>query len=324
MKKMISAMLCVLLCLGLFSACGAGKDAAKPEKLRIVTTIFPAFDWARQIAGDRADVTMLLDSGTDLHSYQPTADDLVQLSKCDLFVYVGGESDEWVEDALQSAANDKRRTINLLESLGSAVKEEEVKPGMQAEEEEAEEDEAEAGPEYDEHVWLSLKNASALCRVIADTLGTIDAEHADVYAANADTYTEKLRTLDEDYAAAVGAAKVKTLLFGDRFPFRYLVEDYGLDYYAAFVGCSAETEASFETIIYLAGKVDALGLHSIMQIESADGSIAETIRSNTKTKDQTILTLDSMQSVTAQDVADGAEYLTIMQNNLPVLRQALQ
>ena len=321
LKRIVSVLLCVCLCAGLLTACGSG-GASKSGKLKIITTIFPVYDWVRQIAGDHADITMLLDSGTDLHSYQPTADDLVKLSGCDLFIYIGGESDAWTKDALESTFRTGRIAMNLMELLGESVKEEEIKEGMQAEEED--EETAEDTPEYDEHIWLSLRNAAKLCRTIADVLGTMDEANAAEYTANADAYIEKLNALDAQYKAAVDAAKVKTLLFGDRFPFRYMVDDYGLDYYAAFVGCSAESEASFETIVTLAGKIDALDLHAIMQIESADGSIAETIRQNTKTKDQTILTLNSMQTVTAKDVKDGAEYLAIMQENLPLLQQALQ
>ena len=321
MKKILSVCLAVLLCAGLLASCGTGTEFAKSDKLQIVTTIFPVYDWVRQIAGNKADIVMLLDSGTDLHSYQPTADDLVQISRCDLFIYVGGESDEWTQDALESTSSNSRLAINLLEVLGGAVKEEEVKPGMQTEEEEEDEEE---GPEYDEHIWLSLRNAAVLCRAIADTLGKLDETNKTEYTANCNAYLDKLNALDQEYQAAIGAATVKTMLFGDRFPFRYLADDYGLDYYAAFVGCSAETEASFETIVFLANKVDELGLHAILQIESADGSIAETVRQNTRAKDQTILTLNSMQSVTAQGVEDGAEYLAIMQENLPVLEQALQ
>ena len=328
MKKILSIILCLLMLLGCAAGCGtAGTETS--GKLSIVTTIFPEYDWVMQILGDTADqasVTMLLDNGVDLHSYQPTADDIVRISTCDMFIYVGGESDEWVEDVLAEAQNKDMIVINLLEALGDAVKEEEVKEGMQEEDHEHEDEEGhgEEEAEYDEHVWLSLKNAAVLCRHIADKLGQIDAENKDAYAANAEAYVEKLNALDAEYEAAVSAAGTKTLLFGDRFPFRYLTDDYGLDYYAAFVGCSAETEASFETIVFLANKVDELGLHAIMQIESADGRIAGTIRDTTKTKDQTILTLDSMQSTTAADVANGASYLSIMEENLAVLDAALR
>ena len=316
--------------IGLLSACGgdkkeaAGSNSAAPtgEPLRIVTTIFPIYDWVREVLGEEADVaeiTMLLDSGVDLHSYQPTAADILKLSTCDLFIYVGGESDAWAEDALAEAVNPDMRVVSLLDVLGDRVKEEETVEGMEREDEE-EEDEA----EYDEHVWLSLRNAQILCSEIADVLGAVDPDKAAVYTENADAYNAKLAALDQAYAEAVESASVRTLLFGDRFPFRYLADDYGLDYYAAFVGCSAETEASFETIIFLADKADELGLGAILQIESADGSIARTIRDNTSTKDQEILTLDSLQSMTSKDAADGVTYLSVMSDNLAVLRAALR
>ena len=471
------------------------------EVIRVVTTIFPEYDWVRQIAGEEIshiDLTMLLDNGVDLHSYQPTADDIAKISDCDLFIYVGGESDEWVEDALKEAVNKDMKVINLLEVLGDAVKEEEIVEGMQETEHshshekkevsedrtlsdyegewqslypfmdekfknetvsymaEAEgfddEDEAwdffykgnetdiryvningnkiefekedgtketgtyeydgfysdcwgetsiryqfkntdtnsdapayvqfddhlnypskaehfhlycgddakamldikynwptyypadiqseddmiheflkhyvdeeeEHEEEKDEHVWLSLKNAETLCQTISADLQEIDPENKDVYAANASAYLEKLSVLDTAYQSAADAASQKTLLFGDRFPFRYLVDDYGLSYYAAFVGCSAETEASFETITFLAGKVDELGLHSVLTLENSDQKIAKTIIENTSEKNQEILTLDSMQSTTSADVANGTTYLSVMENNLNVLKKALQ
>lgn len=295
------------------------------EAIQVVTTIFPEYDWVRQIAGEEIshiDLTMLLDNGVDLHSYQPTADDIAKISDCDLFIYVGGESDEWVEDALKEAVNKDLKVINLLEVLGDGVKEEEIVEGMQAEEEEGEEEEHEE--EKDEHVWLSLKNAETLCQTISADLQEIDPENKDVYAANASVYLEKLSVLDTAYQSTVDAASQKTLLFGDRFPFRYLVDDYGLSYYAAFVGCSAETEASFETITFLAGKVDELGLHSVLTLENSNQKIAKTIIENTSGKNQEILTLDSMQSTTSADVANGTTYLSVMENNLNVLKKALQ
>lgn len=292
----------------------------------IVTTIFPEYDWVKEILGANpanAEATMLLDNGVDLHSYQPTADDILKISTCDLFIYVGGESDEWVEDALKEATNKDMVVINLLDALGNDVKEEEIVEGMEAEEEE-EGAEGEEEPEYDEHVWLSLKNSVKLCKYIDSALEKIDPANAAVYGKNAADYTAKLDALDKAYKDAVSSSSVKTLLFGDRFPFRYLVDDYGLKYYAAFVGCSAETEASFKTITFLAGKVDELSLGSIMTIEGNDHKIAETIRSNTKGKDQKILTLNSMQSTTSSDVKAGASYLAIMEKNLDVLKEALK
>lgn len=327
MKKIVSLFLTAVMMIGCLSACSSdtASDTPDNDNIKIVTTIFPEYDWVMNILGENpadAEVTMLFDSGVDLHSYQPTADDIMKISTCDLFIYVGGESDEWVEDILSEAVNKDMKTINLLDVLGDSVKEEEVVEGMEAEEEDEgdEEEELEEEPEYDEHVWLSLRNASVLCERIAEAIESIDPDHKTVYSDNVSAYKDKLSTLDSEYETVVSEAGIKTLLFGDRFPFRYLVDDYGLDYYAAFVGCSAETEASFETIVFLADKVDELGLPAIMTIEGKDHRIAETIIQNTQTKDQTILTMDSMQGTTQ----DGATYLSVMEENLSVLKEALK
>lgn len=343
MKKYISIILTLAVTAFSLSACGSktaddssetiasdnsvNTEVSDEETLEIVTTIFPEYDWVREVLGDnldQAEVTMLLDDGVDLHSYQPTAEDILKISDCDLFIYVGGESDEWVEGALKEAVNKDMKVINLLVVLGDTVKEEEVVEGMEAEEEGEEEGEGEEEPEYDEHVWLSIKNAAIFSQVIADTLAEIDPENADTYQNNAAAYGEKLSALDNEYQAAVDAATQKTLLFGDRFPFRYLVDDYGLSYYAAFVGCSTETEASFETITFLAGKVDELALNAVLTIEKSDQKIAKTIIENTENKNGQILTLDSMQSTTLEDALGGTTYLSVMENNLTVLREALQ
>ena len=505
MKKMIPLFLVLTMAVGLLAGCGKKNAAEKGEsdsnKLSVVTTIFPEYDWVKDILGDKAgstDLTMLLNSGVDLHSYQPTADDIVKISDCDLFIYVGGESDEWVKNVLKNAVNKKMKVINLLEMLGDSVKTEETVEGMQKEghdhghshdeqltendiedrtlsdfagawkslhpfllngdldkfcEHRAEEDEdssttkdtywekykaswqcdaekisingntitftyadgktvsaeytyagyqpklddegkirsvryqfettsADApkyvqfndhghepgeaehfhiyfgndgfdalmsaktnpffvkdalsvedildelmghdhGEEKDEHVWLSLKNAQALCVTLADALCAIDPDNKNTYIANAAAYRDKLAALDADYKAAVDAASNKTVLFGDRFPFRYLVDDYGLRYYAAFAGCSAETEASFETVSFLAKKVDELGLPCVLTIEGAQHRIAETIVQNTAGKNQKVLTMDSMQSTNSKDVANGTTYLSVMESNLDVLKQAL-
>ena len=323
MKRIIPLCLALIMTVGLLAGCGKQNEqtASDETRLRVVTTIFPECDWVREILGDKADnaeVTMLLDNGADLHSYQPTADDIVKISECDLFIYVGGESDDWVDDALKNAANKNMKVINLLEALGDSVKNEEVVEGMQEEEHDHEEE-----AEYDEHVWLSLKNAQTLCSAISSVLQQIDPDNKDTYAANASAYIKKLSALDADYQAAVNAAACKTVLFGDRFPFRYLVDDYGLRYYAAFVGCSAESEASFETISFLAGKVDELNLPCVLTIEGVQHKIAETIVRNTAAKNQKVLMMDSMQSTTSKDAANGTTYLSIMERNLSVLKEAL-
>ena len=260
------------------SAAESKNDTVTGEQISIVCTIFPEYDWVKQILGDHvshAEITYLLDSGMDLHSYQPTAMDMAKIADCDLFVYVGGESDEWVEDALDEAVNPDMQVINLMEVMGDAAKEEEVKEGMEHDHDHEDEDEEhdheheEGEAEYDEHVWLSLKNAKMLCAEIADRLSILDSANKGAYKANLDAYTAQLDKLDGDFKALIDGVSQKTLVFGDRFLFRYYVDDYGLDYFAAFAGCSAETEASFDTIVFLAEKMDELGCGTIFTIENS-------------------------------------------------------
>ena len=332
MKKILTLITCLLVFAGVFTGCGSSSASGSgSKKLSIVTTIFPEYDWVRNIVGDRekdVDLTMLLDNGVDLHSYQPSTDDIVKISKCDIFIYVGGESDEWVEDALKQAANKEMIVIDLLDVLGDKVKTEEHKEGMEHDHDHDDHDESEHEhedeEEKDEHVWLSLKNASALCEHICDKICEKDSAGKDTYKSNTKAYIEKLEKLDKQYKEAVDAAGNKTLVFADRFPFRYLTDDYGLDYFAAFTGCSAESEASFETVVFLAKKVDELGLKSIVQIEGSKGNIAKTVKDNTKSKDQQIVTLDSLQSVTKKDVDGGLTYLGEMEKNLGVIKDALK
>ena len=301
-----------------FFGCNQQNSSGKPS---IVCTIFPQYDWARQILGenlDDFDLDFLMDKKIDLHSYQPSVDHIAKISSCELFIYVGGESDKWIADVLSDAVNKNMIVINLLDALGAAAKEEEIKEGMEADEEEEEE------VSYDEHVWLSLKNAQLFCRVIADAICSLDLENGEIYQANLDSYIAQLSDLDLRYQKAMAEAPVKTLLFCDRFPFRYLVDDYGLDYYAAFVGCSAETEASFDTIVFLAEKADELNLKNILVTESSDLSIAETVRDNSRDKTQQIFVLNAMQSVTLGEASEGASYLSLMESNLNVLKDVLK
>ena len=330
----------IFLILAVFAALTTSVFAAKTkktnnksDKIKVVTTIFPEYDWVREIAGnsENIDLTLLIGNGVDLHSYQPSFQDIAKISNADIFIYVGGESDNWVKDALKNVTNKNIKVINLLETLGDKVKEEEVKEGMQAEEEEYEDghhhhdgDHDEDEVEYDEHVWLSLRNAKILSAEIANALCEKDSANATTYKANLAAYSSKLDALDAKYAAAVKAGSKKTILFGDRFPFRYLVEDYGLDYFAAFVGCSAETEASFETVIFLAKKVDELKLNTVLKIESGDGKIARTIIQNSKNKNAKVLTLDSLQSTTSKQAEKGTTYLKVMEENLKVIEEALK
>ena len=322
------------------------EDAKDPnKKISIVTTIFPEYDWVREIVGNHADkfeITYLMNKGVDLHSYQASAEDIAKVSSADLFIYVGGESDTWAEDAIAEATNKEMKVINLLNSLGSDVKEEEVVEGMAAEDEHDHDHSEEAKDhdhskedkdhehakegeevEYDEHVWLSLKNAQKLVMDIEADIESLDPDNAADYAANAKAYVQKLDELDKEYQKAVDESSSKYILVGDRFPFRYLVDDYGLKYSAAFVGCSAETEASFDTITFLSGKLDELGLKNVVTIENSDQKIAKTIIENTKNKDQGLVVLNSLQSVSQKEIDGGLTYLSVMKDNLEVLKKAL-
>ena len=314
MKRILAALLAAVILIAAFTGCSSVKKGS--GKLKIITTIFPEYEWVKNVIGDTdgIELSLLLDSGVDMHSYQPTADDIVNISSCDVFIYVGGESDKWVDDALKTATNKDMLAIDLLDELGSSVKEEEVIEGMEAV------DEEESGElEYDEHVWLSLKNASTLCQIIADKLGEKDGAHKDAYEKNAKEYIAKLNELDGKYSEMCKSAKNNTLIFADRFPFRYMTDDYNLKYYAAFTGCSAESEASFKTIVFLAEKLDELKLDKLIVIDGSDKKVAKAVADTALTDPVNLLTLNSMQSA----IDDGETYLSIMENNLEVLTDAL-
>ena len=321
MKRIIATVLITILVLCLSLSIFTGCEGRDDGKIKVVVTIFPIYDWVNEVIGDlaeNAEVTLLLNSGADLHSYQPATADLVAVSKADLFLYVGGESDKWVDDALKNKRNKNRKEMDLLSLLGDKAQIEEIVEGMEHDPEEEEED-----AEYDEHVWLSLRNAAFYVDLIAKALSEIDQESAATYTSNAEAYIAKLNDLDARYTSLVAASPRDTLLFGDRFPFRYLIEDYGLKYYAAFVGCSAETNASFDTMRFLIEKANELNVKVILKIENSSAQIAEEIIEGSNTKNQEIRVLDSLQSATAKEYAGGRTYLAVMTLNLEVLRAAL-
>ena len=325
--KIFAIMLIAILSLGTLASCGSKE--ANSNKLKIVVTTFPEYDWVREILGDRikdVDLKLLQKNGTDLHSFQPSAKDIKDISNADIFIYVGGESDEWVEDVLKKKKNKDLVAINLMDEMKDGKKVEEVKEGMQTEEDEEESDghhhENAEEVEYDEHIWLSLKNAIKLCQPIEKAIADKDKKHADTYKKNLESYTKKLEKLDSKYAEAISNAKVKTLIFGDRFPFRYMVDDYGLDYYAAFVGCSAESEASFETISFLSNKLNQLKIKHVVTIENSDQKIAKSIIKNADGTKRDIKTLDSLQSMKKGDIKNKT-YLKTMESNLKVLQEIL-
>lgn len=322
MRRKLCIIIAAIMALALVVVvgCSSVQENKQTKTLSIVTTIFPIYDWATNLTkGTNTEVTMLLDSGVDLHSYQPSVEDLVKIDNCDIFIYIGGESDGWVTDALKTSTNKNQVTINLMEFLGDDVLAETLLEGM----EEHEHGEHDEHDEHDEHIWLSLKNAERVCDVITHTLCQVDELYYDTYTTNSKFYKSKLKELDDAYKSVINSASTKTLLFGDRFPFRYLVNDYNLEAYAAFQGCSAESEASFETISFLANKVDELDLKYIMITETSDGKIAETISGATESKNQCIETLNSIQAVTGSDIEAGANYIKLMEDNLSVLSKVL-
>lgn len=322
-NKYIKYSLLVVLLVGFFvlTGCGSTRKEGTSDKKEIICTTFPQYDWVRVILGENGEnftVRLLGEDSGDLHNYQPTAGDMIRISNCDLFISVGGESDAWVEDAAKESMNKNQKILRLMDLLGEKLKEEEYIEGM---EEGHEEEHKENG--YDEHVWLSLPNAQIMVREIADVIAAMDENNAEEYHNNAEAYCRQLEDLHNNYKETVSQSKNKVLLFGDRFPFRYLVEDYGISYYAAFEGCSAETEASFETIAFLSEKINELRLSSVLVLENSDKKVADAIIANTDTKDQKILVINSLQSITKEEIDKGITYISIMEENLKIIKQAL-
>ena len=312
LKKLMIGVLAAFMLAGC-----APKQQQNTTKLKIVATTFPQYDWIREIIGKdntNVDLQLLMKNGGDLHSYQPTAGDIANIADANLFVYVGGESDEWVDDALKEKTNKDMKVVNMMQTLGDDIDEEEE--GLEKESEDHEE------IEYDEHVWLSLKRAQKIVKAIADELGELDSTNAKKYQENAEAYIAKLAALDKSYESTVNTVKNKTWIFADRMPFHYLAKDYGITTYAAFNGCSTETNASFNTIVSLAKYADELGIKHIMTIEGSDKKLAKAVIENTTDKNQDILTLNSLQSVSQSDIDKGLTYYGAMEENLKVLAQS--
>lgn len=305
-KRFTALLLAALLVFGL-AGCSAG---TQKDRITVVAAIFPEYDWVRQIIGPGSDIDLhlLVDDGVDPHSFQPTVGDIVMVSQCDLLIYGGGESDEWLEDIPS-----ENQRLALLPLLGERAMDAEIVEGMQV---------REAEDETDEHVWLSLHNARFFCQEIAAALSRLDPKNADKYAANLDAYAKKLDALDARYQETIHQSRLDTILVCDRFPFRYLVEDYGLNYYAAFPGCSSESGASFKTIVFLSNKVRELNLNTVLTLENSDIRLARTVAENSGWEDISILPLDSMQSVSLKD-AEYRSYLDTMEQNLVTLEKAL-
>lgn len=310
--------ICLLLLFVAVALISCAPPATENQKITIVTTVFPEYDWTRQILGEetgRVELILLCDNGIDLHSYQPTVADIATITSCDLLICTGGTSDAWINDALATTPSDTRQVIRLTELLS---KDELLSEQSHHHNTEHRHDEA-----YDEHVWLSLRLAERFCDAICDALCAVMPESENEYRENCKNYTAQLKALNEAFVTTVGSTSVKTLLFADRFPFSYLTNDYGIECYAAFPGCSSETEASFATIAFLAERMDTLELPAIVILENSTTQLAETVLSVTKTKPSLIVTMNSLQSVSRSDIENGATYLSIMTKNLSALNTAL-
>lgn len=316
-RKLFAAVTILVLIL---SAAGCSKtQQASSKGISVVCATAPLYDWTRKITEgtDGTDLSLIIGNGTDLHSFQPSAKDIISIKNADVLVYVGGESDGWIRDALKDPANKNRQVVCLMDVLKDAIVEEEIVEGMQGEEEDGHE-EHEEGPEYDEHVWMSLRLTRRSCKAIEEALEKVSFSNAAKYKANLDAYDKKLSELDKQYEEMVKGARLDTMVVCDRYPFRYLAEDYKLKYSAAFVGCSAETEASFETVKFLADKVKALDSKAVLIIDNSDGKLAKTVLETAGKSSVKVEVLDSMQSCGAD-----LDYIRTMTENLEKLKTAL-
>lgn len=316
MKKIFIAVIATIIL-----TTGCGKTDYIPKKndeLNITATIFPQYDFARQLAGDKANVTMLLPPGSECHTYEPTPQDIIKIQNSDLFIYTGGESDNWIDEILRTLDTSNMKILRLME-ICETVDEESVE-GMQSDEHNHENENENSNHELDEHVWTSPYNAVKICDAISDALCELDAENAQYYNKNHTEYTALLFDLDDSFREILSSSKRNTLVFGDRFPFRYFTERYGIEYYAAFPGCAEETEASISTVTFLIDKIKQEQIPVVLYPELSNHRLADTIAEETGAK---ALMLHSCHNVTQEDFNNGITYIELMKNNVEVLREAL-
>ena len=334
MKRIFPILFALILALSLFAGCGQTAQnngntvPGDEDKLSVVSTIFPGYDFTREVAGETVSLSMLLPPGSESHSFEPTPQDVIKIQNCDVFIYVGGESDAWVDGILDSMDTSGMTILSMMDLVD--VVEEEIKEGMEEDEhahdheadhdDEHDEEHELEHTEYDEHVWTSPVNAMRITQAITDTLCALDTENADTYRANSAAYIDKLEQLDASFREVVQSAARDTLIFGDRFPFRYFVDEYGLDYYAAFPGCSTETEASAKTVAFLMDKVSAENIPVVFHIEFSNEKMADTICESTGAKK---LLLHSCHNVTKADFDSGVSYLELMMQNVENLKEVL-
>ena len=313
---MLKRLLPLLAMLMLLTGCTPPVDT---DELTIIATAFPSYDFARQIAGDSATIRMLLSPGAEAHSYEPTPKDMIDIQNCDLFIYAGGENEAWVTDMISSLEIDEDKVIAMLDTVTPIY--EETVEGMESDHHHDESCEHHHDTEgYDEHVWTSPRNAALIAKAIADKLCRIDPANAAIYAARYEDYEAQLSNLDASLRSVIGGAKRRTVVFGDRFPARYFTEEYGLEYFAAFPGCSADTEPSAATIAFLIDKVKEQNIPVVFSIELSNGRLAAAIAEATGAK---VLTFTSCHNLTKEEFASGATYISLMEQNLANLQEAL-
>ena len=318
-KKKLALSALIMAIPVLFTSCGAYVNTPSDDRLSVVATIFPQYDFAAQIGGDKIKLKMLTTPGGESHSYEPTPQDIKAVRDCDIFICAGGESDIWYNTVLKSLNSENVTVISLVECVGDRLKEEEITEGMRGEKYSLADSEEEE-TEYDEHVWTSLINAQIISQKIGDTMSLLDEKNADFYKENTDAYIKSLGELDEKYRAAVEKAENKTLVFGDRFPFRYLFDDYGLNYYAAFPGCSTDSDVSAKTMLFLINKINEEKLPAVYYIEFSARRIADTIADETKAEP---LLFHSCHTISKSDFENGVTYLSLMEQNLENLKRGL-
>lgn len=342
-SKLLTLLMILVMCASCFYGCSSDKKKENSsKKIKVVATIFPVYDFLREIGGDKIDLTMLMTPGAETHSYEPTPKDMKTVSNADFFAYVGGDSDEWVDKILDGNKNDKMKVVTLMDCV-KTVDEEHVE-GMEEEhdhdhdedvdgkddsdkdkdehDEHDEHDHDHDGdePEQDEHVWTSPKNAIEIVKKLTSELSKVDPDNANYYKENSKNYIKKLENLDKKFEDVVKNGKRKEIIFGDRFPFRYFVDRYGLKYYAAFPGCSTDTEASASTVAFLTNKVKEDKIPVIFHIELSNNKIAKSIAEATGAK---MLQLNAVHNVTKEDFEKGETYLSLMEKNLKPLEEAL-
>lgn len=296
MKKIIAVIFLAL------TLCSCTQKAEKTDKFNIVTTIFPQYDFARAIGADSAEYTMLIKPGGEVHTYEPTPADIIKIKECDLFICVGGESESWLEKIIKSTKIPENKILRIMDCVNDKITEEEH-------------------DEYDEHVWTSPVNARIITKAIEEKMCELNEKDSEIYKSNFEAYDKKLKTLDEDFRNTVKNGKRNTILVADRFPLRYLTEEYGLKYYAAFPGCSEESEPSPAKIAFLIDKLKEEKLHVVFKVDFSNGKIAETVTENTDSK---ILTLNSCHTVSAKDFENNITYLDLMRKNLDNIGEALK